>query len=97
MRKKTGPKLHSRSKLMLQLGERNRDHPWSHKKRHVILEKINQTKTMIKTVEYIVLSTQSLSTSSEPMDCIPSDSLVQRILQARILEWIAIPFSRGSC
>ena len=29
-----------------------------------------------------------------PMDCSPSDS--SGILQARILEWGAIPFSRGS-
>ena len=31
-----------------------------------------------------------------PMDCSPSDSSVHGILQARILEWVAIPFSRGS-
>ena len=30
------------------------------------------------------------------MDCSPPDSSVHGILQARILEWIAIPFSRGS-
>ena len=31
-----------------------------------------------------------------PMDCSPSDSSVHGILQARILEWVAISFSRGS-
>ena len=31
-----------------------------------------------------------------PALCDPMDYTVQRILQARILEWIAIPFSRGS-
>ena len=31
-----------------------------------------------------------------PMDCSPPDTSVHRILQARILEWIAVPFSRGS-
>ena len=31
-----------------------------------------------------------------PMDYSPPDSSVHGILQARILEWIAIPFSRGS-
>ena len=31
-----------------------------------------------------------------PMDCSPPDSSVHGILQARILEWVAIPFSRGS-
>jgi len=30
------------------------------------------------------------------MDCSPPDSSVYVILQARILEWVAIPFSRGS-
>ena len=28
--------------------------------------------------------------------CDPMDSMVHRILQARILEWVAFPFSRGS-
>ena len=31
-----------------------------------------------------------------PMDCSPPGSSVHGILQARILEWNAIPFSRGS-
>ena len=32
----------------------------------------------------------------DPMDCSPSGSSVHGILQARTLEWVAIPFSRGS-
>ena len=35
-------------------------------------------------------------TLCDPMDCSPPGSSVPRILQARILEWVAIPFSRGS-
>ena len=31
-----------------------------------------------------------------PTLCDPMDYTVQGILQARILEWVAIPFSRGS-
>ena len=31
-----------------------------------------------------------------PMDCSPPGSSVQEILQARILEWVAMPSSRGS-
>ena len=31
-----------------------------------------------------------------PILCDPMDYTVQRILQARILEWVASPFSRGS-
>ena len=30
-----------------------------------------------------------------PMDCVPPGSSVHGILQARILQWVAIPFSRG--
>ena len=32
----------------------------------------------------------------DPTDCSPPGSSVHGILQARILEWVAIPFSRGS-
>ena len=35
-------------------------------------------------------------TLCDPVDCSPPSSSVHRILQARILEWVAIPFSRGS-
>ena len=31
----------------------------------------------------------------DPMDCILPGSSVHGILQARILKWVAIPFSRG--
>jgi len=30
------------------------------------------------------------------MDCSPPDSSIMQILQARILEWVAMPSSRGS-
>ena len=39
---------------------------------------------------------QSCSTLWNSMDCTPPGSSVCRILQARILEWIEIPFCRGS-
>ena len=39
---------------------------------------------------------QSCPTLCGPMDCSPPGSSVHRILQARILEWVAMPFSRGS-
>ena len=35
-------------------------------------------------------------TLHDPMDCSPPGSSVLGILQARILEWLAIPFPRGS-
>ena len=39
---------------------------------------------------------QSCPTLCNPMDCSPPGSSVHGILQARILEGVAIPFSRGS-
>ena len=41
-----------------------------------------------------VQSLQPCPTLCNPMDCSPSGSSVHGILQARILEWGAIPFSR---
>ena len=42
-----------------------------------------------------VLFAQSCPTLCDPMDCTPPGSSVHGILQARILEWVTIPFSRG--
>ena len=39
---------------------------------------------------------QSCPTLCDPMDCSPEGSSVHGVLQARILEWVAISFSRGS-
>ena len=39
---------------------------------------------------------QSCRTLCNPMDCSPPGSSVHGILQARVLEWVAIPFSKGS-
>ena len=43
-----------------------------------------------------MLVTQSCPTLCDPVDCIPPGSSVRGLLQARILEWVATPFSRGS-
>ena len=43
-----------------------------------------------------VLVAQSCPTLCNEVDYSPPGSSVHGILQARILEWIAIPFSRGS-
>ena len=39
---------------------------------------------------------QSCATLCDPVDCSPPGSSVHGILQTRILEWVAISFSRGS-
>ena len=44
----------------------------------------------------LLFSHQVLSNSCDPMDCSLPDSSVHGISQARILEWVAISFSRGS-
>ena len=43
-----------------------------------------------------VLVSQSCPTLCDPMDCSSPGLSVHGILQARILEWVAIPFRRGS-
>ena len=44
----------------------------------------------------VVLVTQSCPTLCDPMDCRLPCSSVHGILQVRIQDWVAIPFSRGS-
>ena len=39
---------------------------------------------------------QSSPTLCDPRDCSPPGFSVQETLQATILEWVAVPFSRGS-
>ena len=40
--------------------------------------------------------TQLCLTLCDPVDCSPPGSSVHGILQARVLEWVAMPSSRGS-
>ena len=57
--------------------------------------KRNDTNECICKTESVV-SSQSCQSLCYPMDCSPPGSSVYWISQARILEWVAIPFSRGS-
>ena len=43
-----------------------------------------------------VKAAQLCLTLCDPVDCSPPGSSVHGILQARILEWVAVPFSRKS-
>ena len=47
-------------------------------------------------IQVKVLVIKLCLTPFSPMDCSPPDLFVCGILQAKILEWVAIPFSRGS-
>ena len=49
-----------------------------------------------ETIKKWVFIAQSCLTVWDPTDCGPPGSAVHRILQARILEWVAISFSRDS-
>ena len=44
----------------------------------------------------LVSVSQSCPTLCDPVDCSPPGSSVHEIFQARILEWVAISFSKGS-
>ena len=50
---------------------------------------------MLGQVKVKVVVAQSCPILCDPMDCSPPGSSVCGILQARILEWVAISFSRG--
>ena len=51
---------------------------------------------LVPRVKVTILVTQSCPTLCDPMDCSPPGSSVHGILQARLLEWVAKSFSRGS-
>ena len=48
------------------------------------------------TAGYVARALQSCLTLCDPMDCSPPGSSVRGILQARILEWVAMPSTMGS-
>ena len=54
------------------------------------------TQVQLQEMESVCVSRLVTSDLCNPMDYSPPGSSVQGILQARILEWIAISFSRGT-
>ena len=60
---------------------------------------VSSTYFCVDTSEYVVLCLVTLSglTLCDPMDCSLPGSSAMGILQARILDWVAMPSSRGSC
>ena len=52
--------------------------------------------THTHTYEKCRWSRQSCLTLCDPVDCSPPSFSTHGIFQARVLEWVAIPFSRGS-
>ena len=51
---------------------------------------------LIPTSSQVESLTQLCPTLCNPVDCSPPGSFIHGILQARILEWVAISFSRAS-
>ena len=56
---------------------------------------VGKTRVSGSWVVVVVLVTQTCPTLCNPMDCSTPGSCVHGILQARIPQWVAIPFSRG--
>ena len=67
------------------------DCDWSHKIRSCLLL---ERKVMTNLLQFSSV-TLSCPTLCDPMDCSPPSSSVYGILQARILEWVAMPYSGG--
>ena len=61
---------------------------------YVLITAVQQSDSIIH-VCVCVLVTQWCPTLYDPMDCSPPGSPVHGILQARIMEWVAMPSSRG--
>ena len=77
----------------------HRRKPVAAESRSLPLTEPSETRMGMREQEWDLLVAQSLSPVQlfcSPMDCSPPDSSVPGILQARILEWVAIPFPRGS-
>ena len=55
-----------------------------------------QLKSLSSSSRVLSVSRAVVFNSLPPMDCSSPGSSVHGILQARILEWVVIPFSRGS-
>ena len=51
---------------------------------------------MLIEMKIVKVKVKSCPTLCDPVDCSLSGSSVHGIFQARVLEWIAISFSRGS-
>ena len=63
---------------------------------HIMFESSTASVSSIYVFVCYTKSLQSGPTLCDPMDCSLPGSSVHGILQARILEWVVIPFSRGS-
>ena len=71
-------------------------HLWDCTESDTTKAKQQQQLTTANVFDSEVKAAQSCPTLCDPMDCSLPGPSVHEILQTRILEWVAIPFSRGS-
>ena len=64
--------------------------------KRLLISWLQSPSAVILEPKIIKLVTQLSPTLCDPMDCSPPVSSVHRILQARVLEWVAVPLSKGS-
>ena len=64
---------------------------------HVYLFLVSLFIIFLLSIHECMLSHFSSVRLCDPMNCSPPGSSLHGILQAGILEWVVIPFSRGSC
>ena len=69
---------------------------WGMKITEVKSRKKHKSEEKEKNVAVLCLVAQSCPTVCNHTDCSPPGSFVHGILQARLLEWVAMPSSRGS-
>ena len=84
---------------MVTSGERDKQDLGINRDKLLYIKQISNRDLLYSTRNYIqyLVNTKSLQpcpTLCDSMDCNPQGSSVHGILQARILEWVAMPFSR---
>ena len=85
-------KFRSCTEVLLHINVDVLNYPWTVHWKVVIVENSRYTYR----IHMYVLIAQLCPTFCDPMDCSPPGSFIHEISQTRILEWVAIPFSRGS-
>ena len=87
----------SRSRRQLKIGKKREGTRCVDQVSKVLWEKGNMAcgKLEVAVVVVVIKSLQSCPTLCDPIDSSPPGSLVPGILQARILEWVAISFSNA--
>ena len=73
---------------MVQLSRETKEESWESSIVSIKCKTFHYSKVKVKSLSHIRLC--------DPVDCSPPSSSVHGILQARILEWVAISFTRGS-